>query len=101
MKKLLVMAFCLGLAFTAKTVYSSNTAVVSVAFNEDEKTAVKPEELPESIKKTLAADEYKGWAIQSAALVKTAETSHYEVSLANEKKEIKMIKFDKDGALLK
>jgi hypothetical protein len=104
MKQLFVLAFCLGLAFTAKTIYASSTvatSVVSVTFNEDEKTAVKPEELPEPIKKTLAAEEYKGWAVQSAAIVKTATAFHYEVSLANDKKETKMVKFDKEGALLK
>ncbi len=103
MKKLVAMAFCLGLAFTANTVYASNTVsttAVSV-MNDDEKTVVKPEELPDPIKKTLAADEYKGWAIQSAALVKSATASHYEVSVANEKKETKTLKFDEKGTLLK
>lgn len=103
MKKLVALAFCLGLAFTAKTIYATNTASTSVVsvLNDDEKVAVKAEELPESIKKALSAEEYKGWVIQDANIVKTGEVSHYEVSLANEKKETKTVKFDKDGALLK
>lgn len=103
MKKLVAMAFCLGLAFTANTVYASNNVSASAVrvLNEDEKTAVKPEELPEPIKKTLAADEYKGWTVQSAALVKSATASHYEVSVANEKKETKTLKFNNEGTLLK
>lgn len=103
MKKVIAMAFCLGLAFTANTVYASNntaSAVIHVA-NDDEKTTLKPEELPEPIKKSLSADAYKGWAIQSASLVKSATASHYEVLVANDKKETKTLKFDKDGVLLK
>ena len=103
MKKLVALAFCLGLAFTAKKIYATtsvSTSVVSV-LSDDEKVAVKAEELPEAAKKTLAADEYKGWAIQTASLVKSAAASHYEVSLANDKKEIRIVKFDKDGTLLK
>lgn len=102
MKKLIAMAFCLGLAFTANTVYASNvSAPVVNVLNDDEKTAVKPEELPESVKKSLSADEYKGWTVQSASLVKSAAASHYEIQVANEKNETKTLKFDKEGTLLK
>lgn len=103
MKKLIAMAFCLGLGFTANTVYASinHTAPVVSLLSDDEKTALKPEELPEPVKKTLAADEYKGWTVQTAALVKSATASHYEVQVANDKKETKTLKFDNQGALLK
>ncbi len=103
MKKLMVLAFGLGLALTAKTVYAANNnvnTVVTTNLVNDERVALKPEELPEPIKKTLSAPEYKGWFITEAALVKTAAASHYEVSLTKEK-ETKLVKFDKEGALLK
>ena len=103
MKKLMVAAFGLGLALTATTVYAANNkvnTVISVNLSDEEKTAVKPEELPEPIKKTLAGEEYKGWLVKEASLVKTATESHYEVSLNNEK-ETKTVKFNKEGALVK
>jgi len=103
MKKLIVAAFSLGTLFFSATVTAGNTSntVISVNVNEDERQAVKAEELPEAIKKTLTGEEYKGYTISEATLVKTADaTSHYEVSLAKDK-ETKLVKIDKDGKILK
>jgi hypothetical protein len=103
MKKLIVAAFSLGTVFFSATVTAgtpSNTAI-SINVNEDERQPVKAEELPEAVKKTLAGDDYKGFAITEATLVKSADaTSHYEVSLAKDK-ETKLVKIDKDGKILK
>ena len=61
---------------------------------QDDKTKIKSEELPEAIKKTLEAQEYRGWLIDAAYHVKS--TDSYEVELKNGA-EAKTVKFDKDG----
>lgn len=66
----------------------------AVAETQDEKTKIKSEELPEAVKKTLEAQEYRGWLIDAAYHVKS--TDSYEVELKNGA-EAKTVKFDKDG----
>lgn len=112
MKKLILPAFCLvfGLASVNAVATNNVTSNVSASFNNDERQAVKSEELPEGVKKTLASDAYKGWSVKEAALVSTpaaatatatdkAIAPYYEVVLTNEK-ETKTVKFQKDGSLL-
>jgi DNA-directed RNA polymerase beta subunit len=106
MKKMILPALCLSLCLTTVSVSAINTVSNSVIVMNDDRQAVKSEELPEGVKKTLATDAYKGWAVKEAALVKGAvaadgtATSHYEVVLTNEK-ETKTVKFNQDGSLLK
>jgi len=61
---------------------------------QEEKTKIKSEELPEAVKKSLEAQEYRGWLIDAAYHVKS--TDSYEVELKNGA-EAKTVKFDKDG----
>lgn len=61
-----------------------------------EKTKIKPEELPEAVKKTLAGDDYKGWEVANAYVSKEV----YEVEL-KKGTEMKTFKFDKEGKLTK
>ena len=61
---------------------------------QDEKMKIKSEELPEAVKKTLEAQEYRGWLIDAAYHIKS--TDSYEVELKNGA-EAKTVKFDKDG----
>ncbi len=103
MKKVIVAAFSLGMVFFSAAVNANttnNNTVISVNYSDDERQAVKAEELPEAVKKTLAGEEFKGYTISTASLVKTADASYYEVSLAKDK-ETKLVKVDKDGKLLK
>jgi hypothetical protein len=64
------------------------------AADQDDKTKIKSEELPEGVKKSLEAQEYRGWLIDAAYHVKS--TDSYEVELKNGA-ETKTVKFDKDG----
>ena len=64
------------------------------AVDQDDKTKIKSEELPEAVKKTLEAQEYRGWLIDAAYHVKS--TDSYEVQLKNGA-ETKTVKFSKDG----
>ena len=64
------------------------------AADQDDKTKIKSEELPEAVKKSLEAQEYRGWLIDAAYHVKS--TDSYEVELKNGA-ETKTVKFNKDG----
>jgi hypothetical protein len=66
------------------------------AADQDEKTKIKSEELPEAVKKALEAQEYRGWLIDAAYHVKA--TDSYEVQLKNGA-ETKTVKFDKEGKI--
>jgi hypothetical protein len=64
------------------------------AVDQEDKTKIKSEELPEAVKKSLEAQEYRGWLIDAAYHVKS--TDSYEVQLKNGA-ETKTVKFSKDG----
>ena len=74
----------------------SNEAVAPApdAQDQEDKTKIKSEELPDAVKKSLEAQEYRGWLIDAAFHVKS--TDSYEVSLKNGA-ETKTVKFSKDG----
>jgi hypothetical protein len=69
-------------------------APAPAAADQDDKTKIKSEELPEGVKKSLEAQEYRGWLIDAAYHVKS--TDSYEVELKNGA-ETKTVKFDKEG----
>ncbi|HYI76996.1 MAG TPA: hypothetical protein VEW65_05205 [Chryseolinea sp.] len=69
-------------------------AVAPAAADQEDKTKIKSEELPEAVKKSLEAQEYRGWLIDAAYHVKS--TDSYEVELKNGA-ETKTVKFDKEG----
>jgi hypothetical protein len=64
------------------------------AQDQEDKTKIKSEELPDAVKKSLEAQEYRGWLIDAAFHVKS--TDSYEVQLKNGA-ETKTVKFTKDG----
>src|SRR5690606_20577930 len=55
--------------------YSNELAMLTA---QDEK-ALKAEELPEGVQKTLKADKYKGWKVESATAVQGKEGVTYKV----------------------
>lgn len=59
------------------------------------KTPVKPEALPQAIKTATAGEDYKGWVVSSAFQVK-GTTEYYELVLTKEK-ETKTVKMDANG----
>jgi hypothetical protein len=103
MKKLILSAFSLSVMLFPAAISASNTVantVISITAGDDERQTVKAEELPAGVKKTLDGEDYKGYTISTAAWVKSADASYYEVSLAKDK-ETKIVKIDKEGKLLK
>lgn len=98
----MLSVFSLGMvlcatAVKANTINVNNAIVVTM---DNEKTAVKAEELPEAVKKTLAGDAYKGFAVAEAFLVKSGDASHYELTLTKgEEKQV--VKLNADGTPVK
>ncbi|WP_439557890.1 hypothetical protein [Dyadobacter sp.] len=65
--------------------------------NKEDKVAVKPEDLPEGIKKTIKSDDFAGWTVKKAFLVTENNNSQYyelQVAKGNENARVKL---DKDG----
>lgn len=95
-KLFVLSAIALTFAITANVLAdSSSISSLSVFIQGDAKIQIKPEELPEGVKKTLAEDRYKGWEILTAFWVKS-KSEYYEVTLKKET-DNKILKFDKDG----
>ena len=63
--------------------------------DQETKTPVKPEALPDPVKTAIAGEDYKGWVASSAFVIKTP-VEYYEVVLTKDK-ETKTVKFAKDG----
>ncbi|HEY5916843.1 MAG TPA: hypothetical protein VIU13_05555 [Chryseolinea sp.] len=93
MKKLMFALIALlgSVAFVSANVitYSQTPAA-----QQDEKVKIKPEELPEAVKKALEMQDYRGWLVDAA--YKDSKTENYEVHLKNGA-ETKIVKFNKDG----
>ena len=107
MKKVLIASAALFVvavtnvhAQVKQTPVESKEAVVNAQKQDQEiKTPIKPEALPESIKATIASEDYKGWVVSTAFLVKADASEYYEVNLAkaNEKN---ILRFEKTGKLI-
>lgn len=108
MKKLIVPAFCLSLFFGSSAMVAANTMTENVVMlNDDGRKAVKPEELPEPVRKTLAGTDYKGWTVKEAFVVNstvpgdaTTPKTWYEVTVTNGK-DSKQLNLNPDGTLAK
>jgi hypothetical protein len=99
MKKLVFAMLAFGASVVAVQAQDapapeSATPSTSAVATQDDKVKIKAEELPEAVKKSLEAQEYKGWLINAAYHVKS--TDSYEVELKNGA-ETKTFKFDKEG----
>ena len=97
MKKQIITALTLILVSFATVQANQLTQINTTIAVTQEKVAVKPEDLPEAVKTTLATDAYAGWQVVGAFLVTKADnTQLYEVSLKNGE-ESATINFDKEG----
>jgi len=99
MKKMIVSAFMLAAIATgtyAQDVKATAPAAATpVKEDDNSKTKVDPETLPDAVKTTLAGDTYKDWKVSSAWLMK-AEPVFYTVELKNGEKTTS-VNIDKDG----
>ena len=101
MKKLIVSAFALTLisfaSVQANTPLNTSKENITVLNHTQEKVSVKPEELPDGIKKTIRGEEFTGWKVTSAFLITAPDkTQYYELNVKNGKESAR-VKLDKDG----
>lgn len=110
MKKLVVSALALTLiSFASVQAQTANQTTEKHAEHQEavaqkttktgqkDKVAVKPEDLPEGIQKTIKSDDFKGWTVKKAFLVTEPDKAeYYELQVANGK-ENALVKLDKDG----
>jgi hypothetical protein len=96
--KRLVIAIVMLFSVSA-VVFANNILPLNVAQTvaQDDKEKIDPAQLPEPVKKALESEDFSGWMINAAYIVKS--TSTYEVELSNGT-ETQTVKFDKDGNVI-
>ena len=102
MKKVIIASAALFFAAISnvKAGTTNTAAEITTSVKADtteQRTPVKPEELPATVQQTLSGDDYKGWTPSSAFLVAKDGKEYYEVKLTKEGSEANIVKFDKDG----
>jgi len=98
MKKLIfaTMLFASFAAFDLKAQVESDKTEVSA---QPVGTPVKPEELPDAVKTTLAGEKFSGWEIETAFLVREEEMEYFRINLVNEEAK-QTVKIDREGKIL-
>ncbi len=102
MKKLFVTIlamFVMGVFFVQANDGIVKEAEAVVSIENEGKTEVKAEELPDAVKTALGGESFAGWEFVSAHKVKVGETKHYEIQL-KKGEESTTVKFDKEGTLI-
>lgn len=103
MKKLFLSAAVLALASfsTVKAYTPYHNIAISYQVNDDTRTPVKLEDLPDGVKKVLAGDGFKEWTPTEAFLVKTDKGVEYYDILVKKGEQTGSLKMDKDGNAIK
>lgn len=97
MKKLILAALLLTI-FGVTEMQANTTKAGTVAWSHrQDKVAVRPDDLPEAVKNTLAGDAYAGWQVTSAFLVTKEDNSQYFEINAKKGEESTVINLDKYG----
>lgn len=102
MKKLIVSAVALTMISfaslqTSVAAEGRNTITENAAPAQQDKVAVKPENLPDGIKKTIKGEEFSGWKVTKAFLVTAEDKSQYYELQVAKGSESARVKLDKDG----
>jgi uncharacterized membrane-anchored protein len=97
MKKMILTAALIASAVSVTTVFAASSNVNSAyTYTQEERKAVKLEELPEAVKTALSGADFKGKEATEAFLVKNGSSEYYEITLKGDGAESK-VKLDKDG----
>jgi uncharacterized membrane protein YkoI len=96
MKKIILTAALFASAVSMTSVFASSNVNSAYTYTQEERKAVKLEELPEAVKTALAGADYTGKEATEAFLVKKGGAEYYEITLKADGKESK-VKLDKDG----
>ncbi|MES2689288.1 MAG: hypothetical protein V4658_02730 [Bacteroidota bacterium] len=104
MKKIMILSAFSLLMFDHSVFAKNNSVELNISeyivsiLDDNTKSPVKIEDLPEAVKKTLAADAYKGWAASEAFLVQ-GKAEYYEIIVKKEA-EVKTLKLNKEGIVV-
>src|SRR6185436_8095375 len=95
MKKIALLSMALllvanGYSLVKRSIKSDRASVVQ---QKEDKVKVKKEDLPETVRKTLEGNAFKGWEITNAYKLNNGE---YEVEI-KKGTNAQSLKFDKDG----
>lgn len=100
MKKLIMSLAVASIATLSFAHTPDNNTAPTVISQSQDKVEVKPEDLPEPVKATLAAAPYSEWKAEKAYLVPGEnETKYYEINLSKGE-ETATVKLDKDGKVI-
>lgn len=83
---------------TPKTPPTPNTESIKKGYSE--RAAVQKSALPETVKKTLASDEYKGWETGEINWITGPKGDYYEIPLKKGDKNM-VVNIDKQGKKVK
>ena len=97
MKKLIISALALGMISSVNVQAKPLTESAATIYKVQEKVAIKPEDLPEAVKTTLASNTYLGWEVTAAFLITKQDNSQYYEIAAKKGTETATINLDKDG----
>jgi hypothetical protein len=95
MKKVIFAALALGFVSFATVNAATKATVSSSSEVVNEKVEIKPSELPEAVKTALTGEEFAGWSVTKAYVVK-GEATHYEINLTKGE-ETTTVKLDEAG----
>lgn len=86
-------------SFAHTTNQTNPSAATEIAVQQD-KVEVKPDELPEGVKATLAAAPYNEWNVEKAYLVPGEnESNYFEISFSKGEEKA-TAKFDQEGKVI-
>src|SRR4051812_37212300 len=97
MKKLIIAAAGLSMLFLTSISFSKTFANNNVEVLLQDKMSVKPEDLPEPIKSTLAGGAYASWEVTEAFLITKPDKTQYFEIIVKKGSEMSKINLDKDG----
>jgi len=102
MKKLMIsmgVAMMTAFSFANASANKLNTPATEIRAAQD-KVEVKPEDLPEAVKATLAAAPYNEWKVEKAYSVPGQnDTTYFEISLSKGE-DTSTVNLDKDGKVI-
>ncbi len=104
MKKFIIAAIAITTTVfanaQAETEINKAQATEIADANNPDRVKIKLEELPAPVRKVLTDSAYMEWTAKQAYIVK-AEKPYYEVELANKTGELRTVKFNEDGTVIK
>ena len=95
MRTMIYLLVAVGLTGVVQAAPAQVAPTQEIIKGEDQRIPVKPEELPEPVKKLLTDEQYKDWKVSEAYMVQE-ERKIYEITLSKGQEKM-VIKVDEKG----